>query len=147
MAKFNTLFSHSVSKGLSFTQPSLTEQCFGYETDINNIVKRGVQTSLPPNTQRPIFGSEFNPDSYSEALNIVSDAKSKFEQLPSHVRREFNDDPKKLIEFVSDESNYEKALKLGLVNKRPEKVEDTTQPVVKPQPEVTGQPVIEVSSQ
>lgn len=143
MAKFNTRFSHSPTKGLSFTQPSLTEQSFGYETDINNIVKRAVQTSLPPNTQKPIFGSEFNPDSYNQALNIISDANSKFEQLPSHVRREFKDDPQKLIEFVSDEKNYEKALELGLVNKRPEIVK----PVEKPLPEVTVKPVIEDSSQ
>lgn len=143
-AKFNTLYSHPKSKTFEFTQASLTKQSFGYETDINNIVKRGVQSALPPNNNQPIFGSTFKPNQYTEALNVVAKAKSDFEALPSHIRQEFDNNPEKLLKFCSDEKNYDRAVELGLavkkidtpikseiVNKTPaEVITDPVQPVI-----------------
>lgn len=145
--KFNTLYNHTRLDGFKFTQPSLTEQSFGFETDINNIVSRAVSSSLPSNTQSPLFGGKFSPDSYNEALNLVAEAKSQFESLPSNIRAEFDNDPSKLLAFVQDDSNYDKAVKLGLIDKA--KVNDI--PVIPNPSEVTteaSKPVVtEVSSQ
>lgn len=114
----------------------MTEQSFAYETDINNIVKRGVQSSLPPNNQKPIFGQTFSPNQYSEALNTIASAKSQFEELPSHIRHKFENNPAKLLAFCSDEKNYEEAVKLGLANKKVE----NSQPGIKNPTEVTTEP-------
>lgn len=130
--KFNTLYSHPKSKSIIFTQSSLTEQSFGYETDINNIVKRGVQSSLPPNAQKPIFGSTFKPNQYTEALNVIAKARSDFEALPSHIRQEFDNNPEKLFAFCSDEKNYDRAVELGLAVKK--KVDITKVEVVNKNP-------------
>lgn len=149
--KFRTLYSHPNSSlfknDFEFTEPSLTEQSFAYETDINNIVKKGVQSSLPANTNTPIFNSTFSPNQYNDALNLIADANSQFESLPSHIRKRFENNPEKLLAFVSDDKNREEAIKLGFV----EAPKETIQPVIKNPTEVTTEPakpvVTEVSSQ
>lgn len=149
--KFRTLYSHpnssSFKNDFEFTEPSLTEQSFAYETDINNIVKRGVQSSLPPNINTPIFNSTFSPNQYNDALNLIADAKSQFESLPSHIRKRFENNPEKLLAFVADDKNREEAISLGFIDKPLE----TIQPVIKNPTEVTTDPakpvVTEASSQ
>lgn len=138
VTKFRTRLSHPYiedfkkKKSIEFTEPSLTEQSFSYETDINNIVKRGVQSSLPPNQNRPIFNSSFSPNQYNEAINLIADAKSQFESLPSHLRKRFDNNPEKLLEFVSNDKNREEAISLGFI----EKPIETIQPVIKNPTEV-----------
>ena len=147
--KFHTRYSHPVSSGITFVEPSLTEQSFGYETDINNIVKKAVQSSLPPNTDKPIFGSKFDPTSYNEALNLVTEAKQQFDVLPSNVRNRFENNPVKLLEFLQDESNYDEAVKLGLVNKKPVfdvPIDSVNKNPVQGTPVASGEGVNQVSS-
>lgn len=116
MPTFYTRFKHGPRVGFHFNKPSMTEQYFQFECDINNIVNDRVQSSLKPSTQQPIFNAEFKPNSYNDALNFIADTKSKFEQLPSSLRAEFDNNPQKLIDFVSDDSNRERAVKLGLIS-------------------------------
>ncbi|WGL31140.1 internal scaffolding protein [Dipodfec virus UOA04_Rod_742] len=144
---FHTRYNHPPTEGIIFNEPSLTEQSFAYETDINNIVKCQVQSSLPANNNTPVFDKVFSPNAYIDALNIVSDAKSKFESLPSYIRAEFDNNPQKLLDFVSDNKNYYRAVELGLVNKKVEEV----QQIIKNPSEVIPAPskgeLSEVSSQ
>ncbi len=119
--KFKTQFAHDRLSGIKFEKPSLTQQSFGYETDINNIVKSMTQPRV--NQNQPLFNTSFDPNLYDNALNVIADAKSKFEQLPSDLRNKFDNDPSKLLKFVSDDSNYEQAVKLGLIEKKIENVE------------------------
>ena len=59
---FRTVFDPPKVLGFHFEKPSMTQQSFAYETDINNIVK-GCVSSLPPNTDLPKFGETFSPTS------------------------------------------------------------------------------------
>lgn len=119
--KFNTRYSYKKVPGLLFDPEnnekdvSLTEQCFAYECDINNIVKMQVPTTVNPKT--PLFNTVFSPDLYEKSLNIIADASSRFEELPSDLRTRFENDPKKLLEFLSNDENYDEAVKLGLIEK------------------------------
>ena len=56
--------------------------------------------------------------------NKIVDAQTSFDNMPSHIRNKFENDPQKLIDFLSTEKNLEEAQALGLVNK-PE-IEDTS---------------------
>lgn len=114
--KFNTKYKYDKVSGFHFNKPSLTDQSQAYDSDINNIVKASgvVQTQ----SQEPIFGSEFNPNIYNDALNVVANAKSEFEKLPAYVRREFDNDIQKFVSFVdsvpTDEAKAKKAVNLGI---------------------------------
>ncbi len=114
--KFNTLYNHTKLEGFKSDKPSKTQQSFGFETDINNIVKGMIAPSY--NQKTPLFNQVVAPDAYENALNVIADANSRFEELPSHIRAEFGNDPKKLLAFIDNPDNYEKAVKLGLIEKK-----------------------------
>ena len=130
--KFNTRYSYKKVQGLLFDPEnnekdvSLTEQQFAYECDINNIVKMQIPARVNQNT--PLFDSVFSSDIYENALNVIAEANSKFEELPSDLRNKFDNDPKKLFDFVSDDKNYDKAVEYGLIKRKPSDIETPTQP-------------------
>lgn len=100
---------------------SLTKQCFREECDINNILRKFNKTGqLPEMIKRnPIYGDFSEPVDYQEALNIVLHADEQFRNLPARVRERFGNDPKRFLEFVSDPSNGEELVEMGLATRRP----------------------------
>ena len=103
-----------------FTEPSLTNQSFKFECDINNICDGKAFSSLPANRNLPLFDDFTNLGNYQESLDVISKAQSMFEELPSAIRSKFENDPQKLIDFVSNpEKNYEEGLKLGIFKEKP----------------------------
>ena len=105
-------------------EPSLTQQQFAAEADINNIIARYERTGIlvDPLIDRrgePMYGDFSNIDSFFEAQVKVARAKELFEALPAKIRDRFGHDPGRLIEFVEDEKNRDEAIELGLIE-RPE---------------------------
>lgn len=108
----------TLSTGVDFPTPTLTQQQFAEEVDINTIVKRfGLTGQLPENVRVPEYGdyTEAVTD-YQTALNMVIEADEAFMKLPGAVRERFGNNPQKLLEFVSDPANLEEARKLGIAN-------------------------------
>lgn len=153
--RFNNRYQHTRLSGLFFDPEnnekdvSRTQQQFGYETDINNIVKGMVPTNF--NSKTPLFGSTFDPSAYENAVNIVADAMSKFESLPSDLRHRFNNDPKQLLAFVNNPANKDECIKLGFL--KPDIVSDDINVIQPPKnpsevtPVASDTGVSEVSSQ
>lgn len=111
-------------RGIKFTQPSMTQQHFKEECDVNRIMQRyeetgnwGEQTEVTP--QFGDFSAEFD---FRSAQDTVISAREAFASLPSKLRKRFNNDPAELLEFVMDSENREEAIKLGLIEK-PEELE------------------------
>lgn len=106
---------------LEFNDKSRTKQSFKKECDINVIVKKAKSTSLPldliTNTKKPVFGDFSSELTYQDSLNKIKEAEAQFNSLPSEVRKEFDNDPAKLLAFVSNEDNLPRAVELGLVAK------------------------------
>lgn len=103
--------------------PSKTNREKAEEVNINNIFKSFIINGVVPNKQRgePINGADFsNMPSYRESLNAVIDAQQKFNDLPSKVRKHFNNDPNEFVEFVKDPKNGSELVKLGIATIRPE---------------------------
>lgn len=84
-------------------EPSLTRQEFAEECDINFLMKRFEKTGeLPPMQAagRYLDISEFGDMDLQRALNVLNDAEMAFASLPPEVRREFDNDGFKFVQYV-----------------------------------------------
>lgn len=106
----------SVESGLACKDESLAQQQFAEESDINVIVERfGLNGELPANPVMPQYGDFSQVTDFQTAMNAVIRAQADFMQLPAKVRSRFDNDPQKLLEFVSDDANLDEARVLGLL--------------------------------
>lgn len=107
-----------VSRETAFTTvgPSMTDQSFAEEVDINTLVKRfGLTGEMPQQVDIPTYADFTSVVDYHSALLMLKRADSEFLSLPGHVRARFNHDAGNLVAFLEDESNREEAVKLGIV--------------------------------
>ena len=96
---------------------SRTEQHHKNNCDINLIVARGLSnggTVLGNAAPQEYLDLSSLPD-YQSILNQKNEADAAFRSLPAEVRKEFDHNPGKLLEFLSKEENLERARELGLV--------------------------------
>jgi len=108
----------SNESGLACEEPSLAQQHYKEECDINTILQKfSITGVLPDSPLSPRYGDFTGIGDYHTALNRVIAAQDEFEALPAQIRARFDNDPAKLIEFLDDASNRPEAEKLGLVEK------------------------------
>lgn len=99
------------------TEPTLTQQQFKEQCDINNIIKHYTQTGeLPLSKKVGQFLDVSNVQDYHTALQTVFEAQHAFDALPSSIRSRFENDPNQLLAFIEDDANHEEALTLGLLS-------------------------------
>lgn len=115
-----------------------TEQHHKQACDINHILKRydrdGVITHV---TQaKAMYGDFSEINEYQESLNLVIKSKESFMELPSAIRQRFHNDPGEFLEFVTDPSNLDQMIEMGLaeapIDPQPIKVEIAEKPAEKP---------------
>lgn len=110
--------------GISFSLPSMTQQHFKDECNINNIMAKYLQTGIlvDPLQQcngQPQFGDYTAIPDYQEAQQVMIDASNLFDSLPALLRKRFHNSPGELLEFLDDRDNLDEAVKLGLVAPAP----------------------------
>lgn len=121
---------------ITFSQPSLTQQHSKDEVDINNIMARYIKTGTIDHVSK--YQGQYLENSdldYHQSQNIVKKADEMFAELPSTVRREFQNNPSEFLKFVSDEKNHSKLAEMGLAHK----TEPDISPVTK-KPPITEKP-------
>ena len=104
--------------------PSLTRQEFADECDINGIMAKYEKTGmLPVNGAQPSY-VDFTavPSDLQEAMRVMMDAETAFMSLPANVRKEFDNDALRFVEFAQDGDNLEQLREWGLAE--PEKAPD-----------------------
>lgn len=117
----HSLYDPPFHPGESNDEPSLTQQHYAVECDINNILDNYLQTGIL--AEKPTFEGDFSDGfDYRDALHRITDAQEKFLALPAQVRDRFGNDPGNLLDFLSDPKNRDEAVKLELVN-APEKIQ------------------------
>ena len=90
--------------GLDCQDPTLAQQNFRDECDINTIVKRfGITGQLPENVRMPTYGDFLQVNDFHSAMNAVAAAGEAFDAMPADVRARFNNDPGAFVDFCSDE--------------------------------------------
>lgn len=100
----------------------MTMQEFADECDINVLMQRyettGVLNHYAKSAPQYIDLSDV-PDLHT-ALAMLDVAQTAFMKLPAHVRREFDNDPAKFVDFAQDEKNADKMREWGLAKPLPE---------------------------
>lgn len=119
--KFQHAYSDGVrSSDLKCEDPSLTQQQFAEDADINVMMQRfGVTGQMPSSIRMPTFGDFTGVGDYRAAMDLVVRAQSEFMTLPPDMRARFGNDPHQLIAFLEDPKNVDEARQLGLVNAAP----------------------------
>lgn len=120
----------SLATAWSSDQPSLTQQQFKDEVDINTIAKNfGMTGNLPSAVYAPTYGDFENIEDFQTALHAIQDASASFMALPANVRERFKHNPAALVEFCSDARNADEMAALGLSRQAPKPVPPAPQPV------------------
>lgn len=117
-------YNAGVREGWKSSVPSMTQQQFKDEADINYIVSMydssGVMPTFHGDGQplQPIFGDFASlPDNAQEMYNRMIEAKNNFDNLPLEVRKRFNYDPAAFLDFVDNPENLDELVAMGLATK------------------------------
>lgn len=119
--KFRTRFNASEfnNVGLVCESPSLTEQQFKDECDINSIIARYKVTGLlgdPMDNREPVYADCSSIPDLLTAQNFIIQANCEFMALPSSIRKRFDNSPVSMLQFLQDPNNREEAIQLGLLS-------------------------------
>jgi phage internal scaffolding protein len=124
----------SNASGLSCQEPTRAQQHHKEECDINVILRKfGKTGTLPINPSEALYPDFSDAVDYHTALNQIIASEREFDLLPSHIRKHFDNDPAKLVYFMQDKKNYDEAVNLGLIAKKPAFTEPEIQPTVTPE--------------
>lgn len=130
---FKTTYSAKHSTPIIFPADSPhTRQEFADECNINVIMSQYMLTGQTPllNERTPQY-LDVTGENFQTAMDIVANAKSLFNEMPSVIRNRFNNDPAAFLDFVNDPGNMPEMEKLGMLKPKNERV-GTLSPSVPP---------------
>ncbi len=92
-----------------YEKPGRTKQSFKDSCDVNRILKKAQKTGTIShlNKHQATYGDLSGFD-FTEAQMQLAKAGEIFDDLPSEIRREFDNSPAKFFEFANDAQNVEK---------------------------------------
>ena len=101
--------------GVVFDAPTLCQQHFHDECDINHIMARFAKTGVLPSVNSGTYDYFDAGESltYHDACNLIAHADDVFSSLPATIRARFNNDPGEYLAFFEHPENYDEAVKLG----------------------------------
>jgi len=108
--------SSGVRSDLDYFEPSLTRQEFAEECDINTIMQRYEATGAISHVNRaePVYLDTTLYPGLQASMDAFREAAASFNALPALVRREFDNDPQKFVDFAVDPANLPKMREWGL---------------------------------
>lgn len=117
----------------------LTEQSHKDACDIHNILRRAQKTGVLEhvNAYKGTYGTMPTGDQYHAQQNAIARANTMFETIPSKIRKKFDNDPAKFLDYVTKDENYAEMQEMGFdVShlKEPEKPAPKADPKLDPKP-------------
>ncbi|WNK13505.1 MAG: internal scaffolding protein [Microvirus sp.] len=115
---FRTPYDHPRHRvSISFTGQGRTKQEFKDECDINVLMAKYLKNGLMDhvNQKLPMFEDVTGLD-FQGAQNLIAEAQSMFEGIPSKIRNRFDNDPGKLLDWVHNPANAKEAASLGFLD-------------------------------
>lgn len=103
---------------------TMTRQEMADECDINKIMARYEKVGANPlamsGYRQPMYlDLTATPGDLMEAMEQLRQADDAFMRLPAHIRREFDNDAMRFVEFASDAGNIERLREWGLAEPAP----------------------------
>lgn len=125
-------FGVSDQNALICPEESLTHQEFREECDINTIIDRFGIGENPIVKQDWVTDIDIAnaPNNYMDVMNQLNAARDQFMSLPARVRSQFDNDPHRFVEFVSDSANMPEMVRLGLAEERAAPVPSDTDRII-----------------
>ncbi|WP_176202978.1 hypothetical protein [Salmonella enterica] len=117
--KFHTRYAPPPSPGVVFEEPTMTQQHFRDECDVNKIVERAIRTgdaTVFTSDQRGEFYDAGAITDYADAMAMIDDVNDDFNSLPSALRFQFDNSVSKYVEWMCNPLNWDKARELGLLS-------------------------------
>lgn len=115
----------------------LTEDSHLPEANINQIIKRhgaDLIHKVAMLKQPEMRFDDVTGNDFQEAMDIITKAQSTFDDMPSALRKQFENSPAKFLDFVQNPDNKERMYEMGLAIKPQEpptvKVEVTNESLV-----------------
>lgn len=115
--------------------PSVTQQQFREQANINSIVRTIMRTGVVPAHNKPPIFMEVPSISYHEMLNSITNVDQAFSSLKASLRNRFRN-AGNLLMFIENPANREEAIKLGLIDE-PQKPQEIKKEVVTPPAPIT----------
>ncbi|AXH77488.1 MAG: internal scaffolding protein [Microviridae sp.] len=97
-------------------EPSLTQQHFQEECDINYILRKYAATGILDNIGPGQYLDLDESFDFHEAQNKLIQIDDTFAQLPSRLREHFQNDAFAFVEFVQNPANKDEGIRLGIFN-------------------------------
>lgn len=96
--------------------PGKTKSDMKQECDINAIMAKYQRQGVIAHIERrsPSYGIHNGLD-FQEAMQLIDNAKESFAELPSSIRKKFNNSPADFMDFVSNPDNLDELERMGLV--------------------------------
>lgn len=117
---FRSAYGTKVKCDFNTVGESMTQQQFSEESDIHNIIRRydtdGVIMAVRKGTAE--YSDFSQVTDWYEALQLIDNAKENFLEIPSNIRKQFDNDPAKFYNFAKDPDNFDKLLDMGLATRR-----------------------------
>ena len=103
-------------------EENLVQQQFKDQCDINNIMAKFQKTGVVDHVKQ--YGSKYgevNGQTFLEAMYLVTNAQTMFNDLPSKARTFFENDPAKFLDYVEGmpddgQERENKLIELGLAH-------------------------------
>lgn len=124
MPHIHSLYDRPVDPGLDLNEePTLTQQQFQEEVEINNIMHRAMGTGEMPETLPTFYGDFSDVKDFRQVAETFIKTQNEFNSLPAKIRDRFANDPGRLLEFVHNDQNKTEGIQLGLFDPDPEPVQ------------------------
>nr|QJB21637.1 MAG: internal scaffolding protein [Microvirus sp.] len=115
---FRSAYSKKLKTTISFPPSSPhTRQEFKDECDINNIMAQYLTTGefFHINETAPQY-LDCTGEDFRASMDYIAGAFSMFEELPSKIRIQFDNDPAEFLDFCSQEKNRPELAAMGLLS-------------------------------
>lgn len=145
--QIKSAYSKKLKQTISFPEQSPhTRQEFKDECDINTIMAQYERTGeiFHINEAAPQY-LDCNGDDFRANMDYIAGAFSMFEELPSSIRAQFDNDPATFLDFTSQAKNYPELAAMGLLS--PEAAEKYLNPAPTPTAPPTAPPASSTPSE
>lgn len=97
-----------------------TEQTHVQDVDINNIIKKhGADYIKKINGLREWVYDDVTGNDFQESMNAIIKARETFADVPLQIRKQFDHDPIKMLDFVRNPANADRLVEMGLAHPPP----------------------------